>query len=71
VLATAGTAAAATSWYSGSHDYAHDPAGLARHLGSSLTSTIASASTAPGSSSGSGGGGFSGGGGGGGGGGGW
>jgi uncharacterized membrane protein len=67
VLATAATAAATTSWYSGSQDYAHNPAGLAQHLGSHLTSTIASASTAPGSSSGSGGGGSSGGGGGGGG----
>lgn len=71
VLATAATAAAATSWYSGNYDFAHNPTGFAQHLGGHLTSTIASAATAPGSSSGSGGGGFSGGGGGGGGGGGW
>ena len=71
VLATATTAAAATSWYSGNYNIASDPTGFARHLGGHLTSTIASAATAPGSSSGSGGFGFSGGGGGGGGGGGW
>ena len=58
-------------WYSGSHNAWDDPAGFADSVGSSLSSTISSASTAPGSSSGSGGGGSSGGGGGGGGGGGW
>ena len=47
------------------------PTGFVDSVGSSLSSTISSASTAPGSSSGSGGGGSSGGGGGGGGGGGW
>jgi uncharacterized membrane protein YgcG len=69
VLAAA--AGATASWYSGSHDWGHDPTGFANHLGGELSNTIASASEAPGSSSGSGGGGFSGGGGGGGGGGGW
>ena len=59
------------TWYSGSHSPWSDPGGFADTIGSSLTSTISSASTAPGSSSGSGGGGSSGGGGGGGGGGGW
>jgi uncharacterized membrane protein YgcG len=59
------------AWYSGSHSPWTDPGGFTRSLGSAMTSTIASASTAPGSSSGSGGGGSSGGGGGGGGGGGW
>src|SRR4029079_11459935 len=58
-------------WYSGSTSPWSDPTGFADSVGSSLSSTISSASTAPGSSSGSGGGGFSGGGGGGGGGGGW
>ncbi|HEY8593490.1 MAG TPA: DUF2207 domain-containing protein [Sphingomicrobium sp.] len=58
-------------WYSGSSNPWHDPNGFAESVGSSLSSTISSASTAPGSSSGSGGGGSSGGGGGGGGGGGW
>ncbi len=58
-------------WYSGSHSPWFDPDGFAKNVGSSLSSAISSASTAPGSSSGSGGGGFSGGGGGGGGGGGW
>jgi uncharacterized membrane protein YgcG len=58
-------------WYSGSSNPWDNPAGFAESVGSSLSSTINSASTAPGSSSGSGGGGSSGGGGGGGGGGGW
>ena len=58
-------------WYSGSHSPWSDPDGFANNVGSSLSTAISSASTAPGSSSGSGGGGFSGGGGGGGGGGGW
>ena len=58
-------------WYSGSSNPWDNPAGFAESVGSSLASTINSASTAPGSSSGSGGGGSSGGGGGGGGGGGW
>ena len=71
VLAAAAAAGATASWYSGSHDWGHDPVRFANDLGSNLSSTIASASEAPGSSSGSGGGGFSGGGGGGGGGGGW
>jgi uncharacterized membrane protein YgcG len=59
------------AWYSGSHSPWDDTGGFVSDIGSSLSSTISSASTAPGSSSGSGGGGFSGGGGGGGGGGGW
>lgn len=58
-------------WYSGSSDPWNNPGRFADSVGSSLSSTISSASTAPGSSSGSGGGGSSGGGGGGGGGGGW
>ena len=58
-------------WYSGSRNPWDNPTGFADRMGSSLASTISSASTAPGSSSGSGGGGSSGGGGGGGGGGGW
>ncbi len=58
-------------WYSGSSNPWDDPTGFADSMGSSLSSAISSASTAPGSSSGSGGGGSSGGGGGGGGGGGW
>jgi uncharacterized membrane protein YgcG len=58
-------------WYSGSGNPWSNPTGFVDNVGSSLASTIGSASTAPGSSSGSGGGGFSGGGGGGGGGGGW
>ena len=59
------------AWYSGSSSPWTNPTGFADAVGSSLSSTISSASTAPGSSSGSGGGGSSGGGGGGGGGGGW
>jgi uncharacterized membrane protein YgcG len=59
------------AWYSGSGSPWSDPTGFVDNVGSSLASTISSASTAPGSSSGSGGGGSSGGGGGGGGGGGW
>jgi len=58
-------------WYSGSSNPWDNPTGFVDTMGSSLSSTISSASTAPGSSSGSGGGGSSGGGGGGGGGGGW
>ncbi|WP_425506904.1 DUF2207 family protein [Sphingomonas sediminicola] len=58
-------------WYSGTRDPWSDPGRFAESVGSSLASTVSSASTAPGSSSGSGGGGSSGGGGGGGGGGGW
>jgi uncharacterized membrane protein YgcG len=59
------------AWYSGSNSPWSNPGGFVGDVGSSLASTISSASTAPGSSSGSGGGGSSGGGGGGGGGGGW
>jgi len=59
------------AWYAGSSDPWSNPGRFADSVGSSLASTISSASTAPGSSSGSGGGGSSGGGGGGGGGGGW
>ena len=59
------------AWYAGSNHPWSDPGGFAESVGSSLASTISSASTAPGSSSGSGGGGSSGGGGGGGGVGGW
>ena len=77
VLAAAGTAAAASSWYAGSSDITRDPVTFADSLGNDLSSTISSASTPPGSSGGSdggggsSGGGSSGGGGGGGGGGGW
>jgi uncharacterized membrane protein len=77
VLAAAAAAgAAASTWYSGAGQYySVDPVGFAERLGDGLSSTIASASTAPGSSDGgsggSGGGGSSGGGGGGGGGSGW
>lgn len=76
VLAAAAAAGAATAaWYSGNRDIASDPGAFADRIGSSLSSTVASASTAPGSSgggsSGSSGGGSSGGGGGGGGGSGW
>jgi uncharacterized membrane protein YgcG len=59
------------AWYSGSSDPWNNPGSFVDTMGDSLSSTISSASTAPGSSSGSGGGGSSGGGGGGGGGGGW
>ena len=59
------------AWYAGSNSPWDNPGRFADTVGSSLASTISSASTAPGSSSGSGGGGSSGGGGGGGGGGGW
>ncbi|HYI64736.1 MAG TPA: DUF2207 domain-containing protein [Allosphingosinicella sp.] len=58
-------------WYSGSHNAWSNPGIFATAVGATLASSVASASTAPGSSSGSGGGGSSGGGGGGGGGGGW
>jgi len=77
VLAAAAVAGAtAPSWYSGSNWDAGRTGSFTDSLGSSLSSSVASASTAPGSSSGSsfgggGGGGSSGGGGGGGGGGGW
>ena len=73
VLAAAAAAGHAThmTWYAGHSDPWNDPDGFANQMGSSLASTVSSASTAPGSSSGSGGGGSSGGGGGGGGGGGW
>ncbi len=69
--AASGGTAQGFAWYSGSSSPWDDSSGFVNSLGSSLASTISSASTAPGSSSGSGGGGFSGGGGGGGGGGGW
>jgi uncharacterized membrane protein YgcG len=73
VLAVAGAAAVAQSWYSGDRNWSDDPASFADHVGGELSSSIASASTAPGSSDsgGSSGGGSSGGGGGGGGGSGW
>ena len=58
-------------WYSGHSSPWTNVDGFVDSVGSSLSSTVSSASTAPGSSSGSGGGGSSGGGGGGGGGGGW
>ena len=58
-------------WYAGSHSPWNDTGGFVNSIGSSLATSVSSASTAPGSSSGSGGGGSSGGGGGGGGGGGW
>ena len=57
VLAAAGTAAAAASWYVGSRDWASDPVSFADHLGSDLSQTIASSSTPPGSSDSGGGGG--------------
>jgi uncharacterized membrane protein YgcG len=59
------------AWYSGHNSPWNDTGSFVDSVGSSLTSSVSSASTAPGSSSGSGGGGSSGGGGGGGGGGGW
>lgn len=77
VLAAAAAAGVATAtWYSGDRDTQTDWGNFASRVGDSLASTVASASTAPGSSdgggsSGSGGGGSSGGGGGGGGGSGW
>ncbi len=73
VLAAASVAGQAQgfAWYSGSGNPWDDTGSFVDDVGSSLASTISSASTAPGSSSGSGGGGSSGGGGGGGGGGGW
>lgn len=74
LLAAAAAAPGASqgfAWYSGSSSPWSDTGGFVDSIGSSLASTISSASTAPGSSSGSGGGGSSGGGGGGGGGGGW
>ena len=74
LLAAAATAPGASqgfAWYSGSSSPWNDTGGFVNSIGSSLASTVSSASTAPGSSSGSGGGGSSGGGGGGGGGGGW
>ena len=74
LLAAATAAPGATQtfgWYSGSSSPWNDTSGFVDSIGSSLASTLSSASTAPGSSSGSGGGGSSGGGGGGGGGGGW
>jgi uncharacterized membrane protein YgcG len=74
LLAAAAAAPGASQtfgWYSGSSSPWDDTGGFVDSIGSSLASTVSSASTAPGSSSGSGGGGFSGGGGGGGGGGGW
>ncbi|MGZ5867848.1 MAG: DUF2207 domain-containing protein [Xanthobacteraceae bacterium] len=73
VLAAAAAAGAATAtWYSGNYNVSQDTNSFVSDLGSSLSQTIASASTAPGSGGGgSGGGGSSGGGGGGGGGSGW
>ena len=76
VLAAAAAAGAASAWHAGSGHYSSgDPASFAERMGDSLSSTIASASMAPGSSDGGGGGssggGSSGGGGGGGGGSGW
>jgi uncharacterized membrane protein YgcG len=78
VLAAAAAAGGATyaglAWYSGNRDIVSDPVSFTDHIGSDLASTVASASTAPGSSDGGGGssgGGSSGGGGGGGGGSGW
>jgi uncharacterized membrane protein YgcG len=71
LAATAAQGRSGFAWYSGSSSPWDDPTGFADSVGSSLSETVSSASTAPGSSSGSGGGGSSGGGGGGGGGGGW
>ncbi len=67
----AATSSYSPAWYSGSNWSNLGATGFASGFGSSLSSAIASSSTAPGSSSGGGGGGSSGGGGGGGGGGGW
>lgn len=67
----AGGTGTAFGWYSGSHSPWNDIGGFTDSVGDTLSNSVSSASTAPGSSSGSGGGGFSGGGGGGGGGGGW
>ena len=67
--ATGAAAASAGSWYHGPGSF--NSRNFGRDLSSGLSSSISSASVAPGSSSGSGGGGFSGGGGGGGGGSGW
>ena len=71
VLAAAAQGQQGFAWYSGGGSPWSNPGSFVDHVGSSLASTISSASTAPGSTSGSGGGGSSGGGGGGGGGGGW
>ena len=71
VFATQAAAAQSPSWYSGDNWNTRDIGRFTSSLGSSFSTAISSASTAPGSSSGSGGGGSSGGGGGGGGGGGW
>ena len=71
LAAAAAQARQGFTWYSGSSSPWNDVDGFTRSVGSSLASSVSSASTAPGSSSGSGGGGSSGGGGGGGGGGGW
>jgi len=73
VLAAAAVAGQSQTfgWYSGHSDPWNHTGSFVDRVGSSLSSSVASASTAPGSSSGSGGGGSSGGGGGGGGGGGW
>lgn len=73
VLAAAAAAGQTSSmgWYVGNSDPWSDTDSFVSDVGSSLASSVSSASTAPGSSSGSGGGGSSGGGGGGGGGGGW
>ena len=73
VLAAAAAAGAATAphWYSGNHWSPDSVTSFTKNMGSSMASTLGSASSSPGSSSGSGGGGSSGGGGGGGGGGGW
>ncbi|MBA3677069.1 MAG: DUF2207 domain-containing protein [Sphingosinicella sp.] len=73
ILATAAAASngQTLSWYDGQSDPWRDTDGFVARVGSSLSSTISSASAKPGSSSGSSGGGSSGGGGGGGGGSGW
>jgi uncharacterized membrane protein YgcG len=62
ILATAGTAAAVGAWYAGDRDILSDPIGFSKHVGSSLSEHVSSASTPPGSDSGSSGGGSSGGG---------
>jgi uncharacterized membrane protein YgcG len=71
LAAAAAHGQAGMGWYSGSHSPWTDTNSFVDSVGSSLASTISSASASPGSKSGSGGGGSSGGGGGGGGGGGW
>ena len=50
VLAAASVAAATRDWYEGHSDHARDPASFASYLCHSLSQTVSSASTPPGSS---------------------